>query len=337
MKAAMYQGKKKIKIVDVAKPVPKKGEVLVRVKYTGICGSDLEGYKTGLYPDNIIMGHEIMGFVAELGSGVANWKEGDRVAVDPGIVCGKCYYCRNGQDNLCSHGGSLGFGQNGGFAEYIVINEENLLKIPDEVPDKHSTVFDQIGTALLACRIAGFTAGSYSVILGCGTMGLFLLQYLKIVGANPIVVVERNSHRLEVSEMFNPDLALKKSVLVKIKRFARREYPGADFVFECTGVPTLVNSAINMTRKGGTVVQIGIWDKPVEINLLKYVMNQIRIQPAWAYTSEDFKNAMKLVVEKKINPNPIVTKIIPLDDIVEEGFEQAIDPETQEIKILVEP
>jgi len=176
MKAAMYQGKKKIKIVDIPKPTPKKGEVLVQVKYTGICGSDLEGYKTGLYPDNVIMGHEIMGYVSESGLGVNKWKNGDRVAVNPGISCGKCYYCQNGQDNLCSHGGSLGFGQNGGFAEYIVIKEENLSKIPNDIPDKYGTVFDQIATAILALRESNFTSESYSVILGCGTMGLFLLQ-----------------------------------------------------------------------------------------------------------------------------------------------------------------
>lgn len=337
MKAAKYEGKRKIIIVDIPRPIPKNDEVLVQVKYAGICGSDLEAYKTGLYPSNIIMGHEIIGYVAEKGSDVKKWKEGDRVAVFPGLICGKCHFCRIGQDNLCVLEGSLGFGQNGGFSEYIHVKEESLFSIPDTIPDKHGTVFDQIATVLLALRVSDFIPGCYSVILGCGTMGQFFLQYLKISGAKTIVVVERNPNRLNVAKKFNPDLALTKASLVKIRRFARREFGGADFVFECTGFPTLVNDAINIARKGGTVVQIGIWDKPLEINLLKYVMNQIRIQPVWSYTKEDFKNAINLVVKKKIDPEPIVTKIISIDDIVEEGFECAIDPETTDIKILVEP
>jgi len=337
MKAAKYEGKRKIRIVDIPKPIPQRDEVLVKVKYSGICGSDLEGYKTGLYPANIIMGHEIMGYVSELGPDVKKWNEGDRVAVLPGLACGKCHFCRNNQDNLCIHEGSIGFGQNGGHSEYVIVKEENLYRIPDVIPDKHGTVFDQIATAPLALRESNFASGSYSVVLGCGTMGLFLLQYLKIVGANPIVVVERNPHRLKIAEKFDPDLALSKVALVKIKRFAKREYGGADFVFECSGVPILVNDAINIARKGGTVVQIGIWDKPVEINLLKYVMNQIRIQGAWSYTKGDFKRAIDLVTKKLINPEPIVTKIISLDDIVEEGFECGINPDTTDIKILVEP
>jgi (R,R)-butanediol dehydrogenase/meso-butanediol dehydrogenase/diacetyl reductase len=337
MKAARYEGKKKITIVDIPKPTPQKDEVLVKVKYAGICGSDLEGYKTGLYPTNIIMGHEIMGYIAEVGPDVKKWREGDRVAVFPGYSCGKCYFCRKGQDNLCIHESVIGFGQHGGFSEYIPVKEGSVFTIPDEVPDKHGTVFDQLATSLLTLRISDFVPENYGVILGCGTMGLFLLQYLKVAGANPIVVVERNPYRLEVAKKLGPDLALNEVKLVKIRRFARREIGGADYVFECSGVPSLVNSAINIARKGGTVIQIGIWDKPLEINLLKYVMNQIRIQPVWSYTIEDFKQSIDLIAKKVIDPNPIVTKIISLDDIVEEGFECGIDPDTSDIKILVEP
>jgi (R,R)-butanediol dehydrogenase/meso-butanediol dehydrogenase/diacetyl reductase len=336
MKAARYEGKRKITIVDLPKPVPQKDEVLVRVKYAGICGSDLEGYKTGLYPSNIIMGHEIMGYIAEIGSDVKKWEEGDRVTVFPGYICGKCYFCLRGQDNLCIHEGSLGFGEYGGFSEYVPVKEESVFMIPDQIPDKYGTVFDQLATALLALRESNFISESYAVILGCGTMGLFLLQYLKVAGAKPIVVVERNLYRLDVATKLGPDLALNEVKLVKIRRFARREFGGADYVFECSGVPTLVNDALNIARKGGTVVQIGVWDKPLEINLLKYVMNQIRIQPIWSYTKEDFRKSIDLIAKKLIDPTLIVTKIISLDDIVEEGFECGIDPDTSDIKILVE-
>jgi len=337
MKGAKYEGKKKITIVDIPKPTPQKDEVLVKVKYAGICGSDLEAYKTGLYPAHIVLGHEITGYVAEVGPEVKKWKEGDRVAVFPTINCGKCFYCRQGLENLCVFEDTIGIGQNGGFAEYVLVSTSNLIAIPDSIPEKHGTVFDQIGTPLLALRETKFVAGNSAVVLGMGTMGQFMLQCLKIAGARTIVVVEKNPYRLEVAKKFNPDLALDKLSLARIKRANKRDVSGADFVFECSGVPVLVNAALDVVRKGGTIVQVGLWDKPLEINLLKYVMNQNRIQGVYGYLREDFEFAMDLVANKFIDPDPIVTKIVPLDDIVEEGFLRAIDPETKDIKILVEP
>ena len=337
MLGAQYQGKKKIELVDIPKPTPKENEVLVKVKYAGICGSDLEAYKTGLYPAHIVLGHEFCGTIAELGPNVKKWKEGDRVAVFPALHCGKCYYCTQGLTNLCVYEDSIGIGANGGFAEYVLVQDHHLVALPDTIPDKHGTVFDQIATPLLALREVNFTAGNSAVVLGMGTMGQFMLQCLKLAGARTIVVVEKNPHRLEIAKKFSPDIALDKLTLPKIKRANKRGVSGADFVFECSGVPILVNAALDVIRKGGTIVQIGLWDKPLEINLLKYVMNQNRIQGIYAYLREDFEFAVELVAKKLIDPEPIVTKIIPLKDIVEEGFECAIAPETKEIKILVEP
>ncbi|MCJ7646310.1 alcohol dehydrogenase catalytic domain-containing protein, partial [bacterium] len=176
MKGAKYEGKKKITIVDIPKPTPQKDEVLVKVKYAGICGSDLEAYKTGLYPAHIVLGHEVTGYVAEVGPEVKKWKEGDRVAVFPTINCGKCFYCRQGLENLCVFEDTIGIGQNGGFAEYVLVSTSNLIAIPDSIPEKHGTVFDQIGTPLLALRETKFVAGNSAVVLGMGTMGQFMLQ-----------------------------------------------------------------------------------------------------------------------------------------------------------------
>lgn len=338
MKAALYEGKGKIRIVEIPKPTPKIDEALVKVKYAGICGSDLEFYKAGLWPTPGVLGHEITGTVVELGSGVKKWKVDDRVTIDPALNCGKCFYCQNGYRNLCD--GSfegIGIGRNGGFAEYLLVPARCLIKLPDEVPNKYGTVFDQIGTCLQGLKASNFIAGNSAVVLGLGTMGQFMFQCLKVAGASTIVVVEKNPYRLEIAKQFNPDLALNKLSLARIRRANKRGVSGADFVFECSGVPTLVNAALDVVRKGGTIVQIGIWDKALEINLLKYVLNQNRIQGVMGCVREDLEFSVELVARKLIDPGPIITKIIPLDDIVEEGFECAIDPQTKEIKILVEP
>ncbi|TFG07036.1 MAG: hypothetical protein EU539_06070 [Promethearchaeota archaeon] len=338
MKAALYRGKKSISIIDIPKPIPGKGEVLVKIKYAGICGSDLEFYKTGLWPTECVLGHEITGSVAEVGKEIKKWKIGDRVTIDVTLNCGECYFCKRGFENLCERSyEGIGVGRNGGFAEYMLVKEHNLIKLPDTIPDKHGTIFDQIGTPLQALSISNFIAGDSAVVLGLGTLGQFTLQCLKIAGASSIVVVEKNPYRLEVAKNFGPDLALDKLSLPRIKRANKKGVSGADYVFECSGNPRLVNTAIDVVRKGGTIIQIGLWDKPVEINLLKYVMNQIRIQGVLGTRRKDFEFAIDLVARKMIDPDPIITKIISLDDIVDEGFECGIDPDTKNIKILVEP
>jgi (R,R)-butanediol dehydrogenase/meso-butanediol dehydrogenase/diacetyl reductase len=337
MKAALYEGKGKIRLVDIPKPTPQRGEVVVKVRYAGICGSDLEFYKTGLWPGHNVLGHEICGVIAELGSKVKKWKIGDRISIDSTLDCGKCYYCQKGQLNLCDNDEAIGLGRNGGFAEYVLVPQRCLVKLPDSIPDKHGTVFDQIGTCLFAMKESYFVPGNTAVVLGLGTMGQFMLQCLKIAGARSVIGVEKNPYRLEIAMKFNPDLALGKLNYPKIKRFNKKSTAGTDFVFECSGVPVLVNAALDIVRKGGTIVQIGLWDAPLEINLLKYVMNQNRIQGIMGYLREDFEYAIHLVARKLIDPEPRITKIISLDDIVEEGFKCGINPETQEIKILVEP
>lgn len=337
MLGAQYHGKGKMNLVDIPKPTPQKDEALVKVKYAGICGSDLEAYKTGLYPAHIVLGHEITGVIAELGPDIKRWKVGDRVTIYPSIICGKCYYCKQGLTNLCTFEDSIGIGKNGGFAEYVLVKEENLVSLPDEIPEKFGTVFDQIATGLLSLREAKFIMGDSAVILGLGTMGQFLLQCLKLAGARTIVVVEKNPYRLEVAKKFEPDIALDKITLPKIKRANKKGVSGSDFVFECSGVPFLVNAALDIVRKGGKIIQVGLWDKPLEINLLKYVMNQNHIQGVYAYLREDFEFAVELVAKKLIDPGPIITKIVRLKNIVEEGFECAINPKTNDIKILVEP
>ena len=337
MKAAIYQGKEKIVIQDIPKPVPKKGEALVKVKYAGICGRDLEFFKTGLWPGRGVLGHEVTGTIAELGSEVKKWKEGDRVSIDCTLNCGKCVFCLKGYTNLCRNGGAIGLGHDGGFAEYLIAPYQSLVHLPDSIPDKYGTVFDQIGTDLIALREINFVIGSSAAVLGLGTLGIFMLQCLKVAGASKIVVVDKNPHRLEIAERFKPDRALNKLSLHRIRKAYGKEINGADFVFECSGVPKLINTSLDIVRRGGTIVQIGICDSSIETHPLKYTMNHNRIQGILGYLREDFETAVDLVARKLIDPEPVVTKIVPLDDIVEEGFKEAINPETKEVKILVEP
>lgn len=336
MKAAKYEGKEKLSIVDIPKPTPKDDEVLVKVKYTGICGSDLESYKTGLYPVPVVMGHEIVGVIEEIGESVKKWKIGDRITYNGATSCGKCPSCERGEYNICyDEFRELGIFKDGGFAEYVAIPTECLVVVPDSIPDKHGTIFEQLATSIQAIRTSGFEMGDTAVVIGLGTMGQFILQGLKLAGVKTLMVIDRNPNRLEVAKKFSPDVALKKILIPKIKGATKRY--GADYVFECTGSPAVINSSASLIRKGGSLIQVGVSDVPFVFSYLPFIKNQNRIQGIYAWHQRDFEFAIDLIARKIIDPEPIVTNIIPLDDIVEKGFKEAIKPDTKEIKILVEP
>lgn len=336
MKAAKYEAKEKLSIVDIPKPIPKDDEVLVKVKYTGICGSDLESYKTGLYPFPVVMGHEIIGFVEEIGENVKKWKKGDRVTYNGGISCGKCISCQRGHYNICyDEFQELGIYNDGGFAEHVAIPEKCLLTVPESIPDKYGTIFEQLATSIQAIRTSGFKMGDSAVLIGLGTMGQFILQGLKLAGVKTLIVIDKNPHRLEVAKRFNPDVAMKQILIPKIKKVTQRY--GADYVFECTGSPAVINSSSSIIRKGGSLIQVGVSDIPFKFSYLPFIRSQILIQGIYAWHPGDFEYAIDLIARKIIDPEPIVTNIIPLDDIVEKGFKEAIKPDTKEIKILVEP
>jgi 2-desacetyl-2-hydroxyethyl bacteriochlorophyllide A dehydrogenase len=337
MKAVIYHKKEEhspITIEDVPKPEPNKGEVLVKIKYCGICGSDLEAYKDRAYPFDAIIGHELTGTIDMLGPEVKRWKPGQRVTIDPNIPCGQCFACRNGKANICNKIQVIGVTLDGGCAEYVSVPNQNLIALPEQIIDKHGTVFDQIGTALHSLHICNFRFGETAAIIGLGTIGLFLMQCLKYAGASKIVGIDINMNRVEVAKKFNPDLVLNTISNKKIKKITRKG--GPDYVFNCTSAP-LIDHALDMVRKAGKVVQLGFREKSTDISFFKILMNEYSIFGSYGYLPQDFIFAVDLVARKAIDPGPIVTKIISIDDIIEEGFEYALDPETKDIKILVEP
>ena len=288
MKAAKYEGKGKLSIVNIPKPVPKDDEVLVKVKYTGICGSDLESYKTGLYPFPVVMGHEIIGVIEEIGESVKKWRIGDRVTYNGGTSCGECPSCQKGHYNICyDEFQELGIYHDGGFAEHVVIPGKCLVTVPDSIPDKHGTIFEQLATSLQAIRTSGVNMGDSAVVTGLGTMGQFVLQGLKLAGVKTLIVVDRNPYRLEIAKRFNPDIAMKQILIPKIKRVTKRY--GADYVFECTGSPDVINSSASIIRKGGSLIQVGVSDVPFTFSYLPFIMNQNRIQGIYAWHQRDFE------------------------------------------------
>jgi len=191
MKAVVFKGARNLVVQDVPDPVPGPHEALVKVKNVGICGSDLHYYTHGLLPQGYIMGHEVTGTVAGVGSEVTGWNEGDRVCVCPAGPCGQCNTCLDGDLERCENLLSIGIGVlPGAFAEYVAAPYPLLLPLPEDVGMRESTLVDPLGCAHHAADLSGIVPGESALVVGAGPIGLFVVQYLKDLGIEPVILSE---------------------------------------------------------------------------------------------------------------------------------------------------
>ena len=313
---------------DFPRPVPSKNEVLIRVKYCGICGSDLEAYKYGKVLTPLILGHEFSGDIEEIGSNVEGWNIGDRVTAYPGEFCGKCFYCERGDVNLCNRMlTGLGLSVNGAFAEFVKISADFLSKLPDSVSYEAGALVEPLSVGYHGVKKSGIRKNDTAVVIGAGTIGLSTIQSLKL---NDI----RNIHVIEPSE-FNLNLAIQMGAQKAI-RPSRLNKVGPDFVFDCAGFPKTYKDAISIIQKGGTIVLLGVHFKSVPISFLQLITKEVNMIGSFGYSHEEFKEIITLLSQDKIQTNLIISKKVKLDDAIEQGFHELLRPDKKAAKILIE-
>lgn len=206
MKAGVVHAKNDIRYEEINKPEPKEGQVLIKVKYTGICGSDVprvNGDACHFFPN--VLGHEFSGTVEEVGEGVDSLKKGDRVAGVPLVPCMECEDCQKGNYSLCKHYSFIGSREFGSFAEYVVVPEKNAVKFEDAVSFEQGAFFEPATVALHGLNRVDYRAGECVAILGGGTIGLFTAQWAKIFGAKKVVVFDISNERLELAKKLGVD------------------------------------------------------------------------------------------------------------------------------------
>ena len=333
MKAAVITGPGNLEIVEKPKPKPGDGEVLVEVKYCGICGSDLHAFDTGFLPPEVTIGHEFSGIIAETGPSCGNLAPGDRVTGNNLVACGKCPSCLKGTANHCSDMVRLGITGQGAMAEYILMPAEEVFKLPDQAPLKHAALSEPLSVGLHAINKAGSGRLDNALIVGAGTIGLIVTALMKNCGAKNIAVIEPNPERaakamaMGATVLINPDEDSSQQKLDHITGGA-----GADVVFECAGLPETIQEACSLAGRGSQVVVLGICYQPVEINFLSLITREISIKTAFGKTHEEFKEAVRLIGEGLIDLSPLISGTIPFSSIGE-GF---IIPARERIKNLVD-
>ncbi len=334
MKAAVFEKKGIIKYEEnYDYPKLRKDSIIIKVKSCAICGSDVHAYESETIPPPVVLGHEFSGEIFEIGEKVEGLNIGDRVIVQPHIRCGKCYYCQRNLKNLCVNSGGIGFTQDGGFAEYVrvMVKNHEIFMVPENIGNDHAALVETYSIAHRALRLSGIK-DEKMVIIGAGAIGLFVLLAAKLFGIEDVMVIEPNKFNqkkaleLGASQVFLPD------DYHEIKKITSRV--GPDFVFECVGSPNTYVQAFNLVRKGGTVVLIGIHDKPFEFNFFPLMLKELIIKTVTLSRPEDMQEILQILSEKNIDLNPFITKHIDLKEL-DDTFKWLSNPEREAIKIII--
>jgi L-iditol 2-dehydrogenase len=327
MKAAVTRFAKNLKIENVPVPEIEAHEVLIKVRACGICGTDLHIYN-GHFPAPmpLIQGHEFSGEIVEVGSAVTGVSKGDRVTADINISCGKCFFCRMGQKLFCEHIVQLGVHINGAFAEYVKAPEVNVYRIPDEMTWEEAAYIEPLACAIRGQERANVTMGSTVAIIGAGPMGLVHALLSKLNGASKVIITEMNASRIEKAKSLGIDHVINAAETDPVQAVKDlTEGRGADFVIEAVGAVPTYQQAFGMVRRGGVLVVYGAApaDAVLEVKPFEIYSKELTIVSSYAGTYATWLKAINMIASKRINPNDIISKSIPLEQ-VEAGIQEVI-------------
>jgi (R,R)-butanediol dehydrogenase/meso-butanediol dehydrogenase/diacetyl reductase len=351
MKAARFHGRKDVRIEDIPEPELRPGAVKIAVAWCGICGTDLHEFLEGpifIPPPGrphpltgesapVTLGHEFSGTVEELGEGVIGLSIGDSVVVEPYFVCDECGPCREGLYNLCTKMGFIGLaGGGGGLSEKVVVNRRWVHPVGD-IPLDEAALIEPLAVAYHAVGRSGVEAGDVAVVGGAGPIGLLTAAVLKGIGATTIVT-ELSAARKEkaVSSGVADHLLDPSSDDVKARVLELTNGLGADAAFECAGVNAVLDTMLDVVKPAGVVVNVSIWGRPATVDMQKIVLKETDLRGTIAYRG-DHPAAIKLVQEGKVDLEPFITGRIPLEDLVDKGFDTLINHNDTAVKIIVHP
>ncbi len=335
MKAAIFDAPGKVRVAEVPDPVVGPEDVLIAVKASGVCGTDVHIYEGDFIADYpLIPGHEFSGEVLDVGDAVQNFKPGDRVAVEPGVFCRKCSFCRENRENFCVNFKSYGIHLNGGFAEMAVIKEENLHNIGD-LSYLEGGMVEHIGCGIHGIKQVGIDIGDHVLIFGCGPIGMILMQLCKNAGSASVTMVDLVEEKLDLAKKLGATNAViaDNGLSAKLKKL-RPE--GFQVVIDATGSPPVVQSMFDYVRDRGRLLFFGVCPTQGRIEISPYDVykRELKIYGTFAilYTALP---AIEMIREKKVNAEALVSHRLPLDD-----FTTALDMMTDKadsMKIVIEP
>lgn len=342
MFAALITGRNRVEMVEFPDPVPADKGVVVDIAMCGICGTDIHAYQSGQPYNPAICGHEWAGTVSAVGREVKNLSEGDRVVVAIAPSCGKCPACRAGQADRCLVSFMSALGRDplapphGGFASRIAVAAERVVRTNPALSDEQAAQVEPTTVAFHAVRKSGLRLGDVAVVQGAGPIGLGTMQWVRSAGAGVVVVIEPNAQRralaLELGAHHAVEPGQPADALVK----ELTNGLGADIVYECVGRPFAVQSAVDLARRGGSMCLIGLADENASIVPATWLIKEIAVTSALAYTNEEFDMAMGMIADGRFRTEPLHSSTIGLADLDAALADLASGTSTQ-TKVLVDP
>ena len=329
MKAARYYGIHDIRCEETPKPDYGADEVLIKVAYAGICGSDLHIYNKGMFIINIpeTMGHEFVGVIEAVGAEVSGYKPGDLVTADPMVPCGKCASCLEGSYNTCEGLSFIGECRPGGFTEYIVMKEDTLIRVPDGADLRQAALTEPLAVALNICKRAGFRAGEKICIIGAGPIGLLTVIAAKsLYGADDITAVDLSETRLQLASKIGADHVY--TALPEGMRF--------DKLVDAAGVAATFNTAVQHVRANGSIYVVSIFEKDFVFDINTIVSMQASVVGCNVYTRQELKEAAEAIAYGKVDVSPLISRVFDISECAD-AFKLAASSDKSVAKILFKP
>ncbi len=319
MRGAKFYAKHDVRVADYPDPQPGPHDAIVRVKASGVCGTDVHVYEgeVPLAKMPVIPGHEFAGEIVNVGSELKGFKPGDRVAIEPNLFCGKCHFCRTARKHFCENWMAVGLSIDGAFAEMCRVPEQALYRMPDNLTFNQAAFFEPAACVLHGIERANLQSGETALVFGAGSIGLLYSQLLKRRGASKVILAEIDPAKRDLAKQFNPDLIIDpKAVDFRDKINEITAGYGPDIVFDAAGSVQVLQTAIEVVQTGGRIIVFGVPPENAQWPLHPFEIYRREISLIGSFTNP-YTNEAALQLLPSLQVDSIVSARIKVDQVIE--------------------
>lgn len=327
-----------IEFRETPRPIAAEGQVLVRIMRIGICGSDIHVYH-GKHPFTrypVTQGHEVSGRIEAVGSGVEGLSVGQKVTIEPQVCCGHCYPCTHGKYNLCEELKVMGFQTTGTASEYFAVDAAKVTPLPETMSYDEGAMIEPLAVTVHAAKRFPELKGARVAILGCGPIGILLMQSCKALGAASVLVTDVSDYRLSVARSVGADYAVNTGE-TDMEQALRDAFGSdkADVIYDCAGSDITMGQAIRCARKGSTIVLVAVFSKMAPVDLAVLNDHELELNTSMMYRHEDYVDAIRLVSEGKVQLRPLMSRHFAFRDYLE-AYQYIDENREMTMKVIID-
>lgn len=327
-----------IRFQEVSVPEMKPGQVLVKTKRIGVCGSDIHVFH-GKHPYvtyPLTQGHEVSAQIVAVSDDVRHLKPGGKVTIEPQVYCDECYPCTHGKYNLCEELKVMGFQTTGSASEYFAVDASKVTPLPDNMSFDEGAMIEPLAVTVHACRQFGDVQGKKAVVIGAGPIGILLCQTLKALGAEKIMVTDISDYRLNLAKSCGADEIYNTKNIEFSKAIMDSFGPDkADMIFDCAGNDITMGQAIENARKGSVILLVAVFADMANVDLAKLNDSELSLITSMMYRHEDYVEAISLVEEGKVKLKPLITKHFAFSDYLK-AYDYIDNNHETTMKVLID-